>query len=429
MEKSEKIPESEDKKENPWINNSIKGMEMLLVALPGVVQPNKQIPQGWKEVKLSEVLDYEQPTEYIVNSEIIDEETPIPVLTANKGFIKGYTKEKEGICKNLPVIIFDDFTTDSKFVNFPFKVKSSAMKILKLKDKDAILKYIFYQMQTVNVRATTHKRYYLSEYQNLYFLFPINSKQKISFEKQQSIVSAIETQFTRLDDAVKNLKSVKEKLKIYRKAVLKKAFEGKVSVNLGKITNLITKGASPRWQGIEYTDNEEILFVTSENVRDGFLDITHPKYVELKFNEKQKKSILKTGDVLLNIVGASIGRATIYNLNKNANINQAVSIIRLIDNRYSKYVCYYLNSPVAKSYYNKEKVDVARANLSLVNVSNIPLPFCNFEEATKIVSTIESKFSVIDKVENIVEESLKKAEKLRKSILKSAFEGKLVREK
>lgn len=187
---------------------------------------NKQIPKGWKEKKLFEVLDYKQPTEYIVNSEIIDEETPIPVLTANKGFIKGYTKEKEGICKNLPVIIFDDFTTDNKFVNFPFKVKSSAMKILKLKDKEALLKYIFYQMQTIDVRTTTHKRYYLSEYQNLDFLFPMDSNKKISLEKQSAIVSAIETQFTRLDDAVKNLKSIKEKLKIYRKAILTKSFYG-----------------------------------------------------------------------------------------------------------------------------------------------------------------------------------------------------------
>ena len=190
-----------------------------------IPQQTKQLPKGWKGVKLSEVLDYEQPTEYIVNSKILEEETPIPVLTANKGFIKGYTKETKGICKDVPVIIFDDFTTDTKFVNFPFKVKSSAMKILKLKDKEALLKYIFYQMQTIDVRTTTHKRYYLSEYQNLNFLFPINFSQNISLEKQSLIVSAIETQFTRLDVAVKNLKAVKQKLGIYRKAVLKEAFE------------------------------------------------------------------------------------------------------------------------------------------------------------------------------------------------------------
>ena len=187
---------------------------------------NKQSPKGWKEVKLHEVLDYEQPTEYIVNSEILGEETQVPVLTANKGFIKGYTREKTGICKNLPVIIFDDFTTDSKFVNFPFKVKSSAMKILKLKDENAMLKYIFYQMQTINVRATTHKRYYLSEYQNLHFLFPLDSNKKISFDKQSLIVQAIETQFTRLDESVKLLNLVKAKLEVYRKAVLKKKLDG-----------------------------------------------------------------------------------------------------------------------------------------------------------------------------------------------------------
>jgi len=66
----------------------------------------KQLPKGWKKIPLSEVLDYEQPNGYIVNSEILVEKTPIPVLTANKEFIKGYTKETDGIYRNIPVIIF-----------------------------------------------------------------------------------------------------------------------------------------------------------------------------------------------------------------------------------------------------------------------------------------------------------------------------------
>ena len=101
-----------------------------------------KLPNGWKEVKLGDVLDYEQPTKYIVKSTKYDDKFKTPVLTAGKSFLKGYTNETEGIREDLPVIIFDDFTTASQFVTFPFKVKSSAMKILTTKRKDVNLKYM-----------------------------------------------------------------------------------------------------------------------------------------------------------------------------------------------------------------------------------------------------------------------------------------------
>lgn len=83
--------------------------------------------------RLEDIVDYEQPQAYIVESTDYSDDYDIPVLTAGKTFIIGYTNEETGICDNLPVIIFDDFTTDSKYVEFPFKVKSSAMKILRVR--------------------------------------------------------------------------------------------------------------------------------------------------------------------------------------------------------------------------------------------------------------------------------------------------------
>src|SRR3989338_8142391 len=91
----------------------------------------QNIPKGWQEKQIKDLLNYERPDKYIVESDrYINQGTP--VLTANKSFILGYTDEKGGVYKDVPVIIFDDFTTDSKFVDFPFKVKSSAIKINKL---------------------------------------------------------------------------------------------------------------------------------------------------------------------------------------------------------------------------------------------------------------------------------------------------------
>jgi type I restriction enzyme, S subunit len=144
-----------------------------------------KLPEGWKEVKLGDILDYEQPTKYIVKSTKYDDNFKTPVLTAGKSFLKGYTNETEGIREDLPVIIFDDFTTASQFVTFPFKVKSSAMKILTTKRKDVSLKFIFYLMQTIKFDSKTHKRYYLSKYQNLNIALP-------PIETQEAIVSLLE---------------------------------------------------------------------------------------------------------------------------------------------------------------------------------------------------------------------------------------------
>ncbi len=119
----------------------------------------------WKNQELGELLNYEQPTKYLVNSTDYSDVHATPVLTAGKTFLLGYTNETDGIFNDLPVIIFDDFTTANKFVIFPFKVKSSAMKMLSSKNKDVNLKFIFERMQFIHFPVGEHKRQYLSEYQ------------------------------------------------------------------------------------------------------------------------------------------------------------------------------------------------------------------------------------------------------------------------
>lgn len=147
---------------------------------------NNKSPKNWKRVTLGELLDYERPDKYIVSSEDYSDSYKTPVLTAGKTFILGYTNDTEGIYKNLPVIIFDDFTTESKYVDFDFKVKSSAMKILKA-ENNITLKYLYYLMQTLSFNHDTHKRYWISEYSKL----KIDIPDKI--EEQQEIVQVLDT--------------------------------------------------------------------------------------------------------------------------------------------------------------------------------------------------------------------------------------------
>ena len=150
----------------------------------------ENLPQGWEVCRLEDILDYEQPQAYIVNSTDYSDEYETPVLTAGKSFIIGYTNETNGICDRLPVIIFDDFTTDSKLVDFPFKVKSSAMKILRTKGEINI-DYIAYYMSITRLIGNTHKRYWISEYSKL--LIPIPP-----YQEQLRIVETVETIFNEI---------------------------------------------------------------------------------------------------------------------------------------------------------------------------------------------------------------------------------------
>ena len=136
----------------------------------------------WPMVKLCDVLDYEQPTKYIVESARYKNEYRVPVLTAGKAFILGYTNEDKGVfpVNKLPVIIFDDFTTSNKIVDFPFKVKSSAMKILLPKDKLIDIQYVYRIMQKIDFDPSQHKRYWISQYSQVPIpLPPLNVQKEI----------------------------------------------------------------------------------------------------------------------------------------------------------------------------------------------------------------------------------------------------------
>ncbi|WP_182448435.1 restriction endonuclease subunit S [Clostridium sp. OM05-5BH] len=146
-------------------------------------------------------------------------------------------------------------------------------------------------------------------------------------------------------------------------------------VILRELSRLITKGASPSWQGFSYTeDSSQTLFITSENVREGYIDLSSPKYVEDGFNEKQNRSMIHKGDFLINIVGASIGRAAQFELDCKANMNQAAALVRMDDNRIrDKYLLVYLNSERAQQMYNSMKSDTGRANLSLQDIADLSI--------------------------------------------------------
>lgn len=170
---------------------------------------NKLTPE-LKQIKASNLralenfISYEQPSKYIVKNTNYSEDYSVPVLTAGKTFILGKTNEKEGIFpqEKLPVIIFDDFTTAIRLVDFPFKVKSSAIKILHVDKDKADVKYVYYAMQNIKFDNSVHKRYWISEYSKKSIPLP-------SIEEQQAVVAeieAIEEENNKLKQQIENNK-------------------------------------------------------------------------------------------------------------------------------------------------------------------------------------------------------------------------------
>ena len=172
-------------------------------------------------------------------------------------------------------------------------------------------------------------------------------------------------------------------------------------VRLGEITSLITKGSSPSWQGVNYIEDSKagILFITSENVGTEQLLLDKKKYLENSFNALQSRSMLQKHDILTNIVGGSIGRTAVFDLDiEGCNINQAVALIRLIDYKLVPYLLKYMNSATAYKIMLNNQVDTARPNISLTNISDFLIPLPPLAEQQRIVEKVEEVLRVCDKL-------------------------------
>ncbi len=178
----------------------------------------KLCPKGVDRVRLDSILDYEQPTRYIVSSTEYDKKYKIPVLTAGKCFILGYTNEENGIYEaspQKPTIVFDDFTTGFHWVDFDFKVKSSAIKMLKLKKTMSKndFRYIYMAMKAINFIPRDHVRHWISIYSK--FDIPLPPP-----DVQHEIVSVLDTFTMHIEKMRKEVELRKKQMEYYREALI-----------------------------------------------------------------------------------------------------------------------------------------------------------------------------------------------------------------
>lgn len=376
---------------------------------------------GWKTYELGELLLYEQPTKYIVKSTDYNDSYATPVLTAGKSFILGYTSEEDGLYPQdgLPVIIFDDFTTSSKYVDFPFKVKSSAMKILIPNTELVLPKYIFYRMQLIQFDHSTHKRYWIQQYSKLKVTIP----RKI---EQEKIVAKIEEMFSQLEDGEKMLQKTKQQLTVYRQAVLKEAFENvEKKQMIRELSQLVTSG-SRGWA--KYYSNEGARFIRiTDLTRDRIvLKDDNIQFVKLPEKAEGKRSRLKKSDVLVSITADLGSIALVPEDIEEAYINQHIAMIRFNNAVQSEFMAWYLKSEYGQKDLLKNKRGGGKLGLGLDDIRNTLVPVVNNEFAERIVRLINYRMTVCDNVEKEVESVLLQLEDIRQSILKIAFEERLM---
>lgn len=265
----------------------------------------------------------------------------------------------------------------------------------------------------------------------------LSSKQVLGIEfpvppisEQRRIVDILDAAFAEIAtakvNAEKNLQNARALFESYLNKVFTERGEGWVERRLSELCERITKGSSPKWQGISYVKTPGVLFVTSENVGEYEIRLEQPKYVEEAFNLKDKKSILMKGDVLSNIVGASIGRTAVFDRHDVANINQAVCLIRCDPHLlHNKYLVYLLNSPVFRKVLHDNEVNNARANLSLGFFSNLMVPLPSTQRQVQLVANLDDLRAEIKRLESIFHEKLIAQDELKNSLLHQAFSGAL----
>jgi type I restriction enzyme S subunit len=461
------------------------------------------------ECTFEDLLDFEQPTKYIVKSTKYSDDYKTPVLTAGKSFIKGYTNETDGIFDVLPTIIFDDFTTATQYVDFAFKVKSSAMKILVPTSKLVNMKFVYNCIQVNQVRNDTHKRYWISVYAKKKILLP-------PLVEQNAILSKTEEIFSDLDNGIANLKKAQEQLKIYRQAVLKKAFEGELTKEWregyvemhSRASQLPTaeellkqikeerqnyyeqqikdwknavkewekkgrKGGKPskpapsnelpslkeegvevlpkEWNNlrIEYFlslnkkgmttgpfgtmlkksehENDGIPVLGIENIGEGVFIMPNKIFVTQQKAKELSSFEVEFGDIVISRSG-TVGE--ICSIDKNIGLALiSTNLIRVSLNSSivgSKYFVYLFQGGKVKDQVKKLCTGSTRDFLNQTILTSLNFPIPSIQEQNQIVQEIEFRLSVCDKVEQSISESLIKAEALRQSILKKAFDGKLL---
>ena len=367
-----------------------------------------------KWIPLGDVADYEQPTKYLVNSTVYNDNYPTPVLTAGKTFILGYTNEDEGIyfASKSPVIIFDDFTTANKWVNFDFKAKSSAMKMITSKnEKFALLKYIYYWLNTLpnNQIDGDHKRQWISNYANK--LIPIPP-----LPVQAEIVKILDALTALTSELTSELTLRRKQYEYYREKLL--SFDSLEQLNMGGAKKkLIDVAYFQNGKGHEKNIDEKGLFIV---INSKFISTngTVKKYCNEQIVPLFKDDILIVMSDLPN--GKALAKTFFVTEDNKYTLNQRIGRITVKEDSelLPSFLNYFLNRNKQLTKYDN---GTDQTNLRKEQILDVEIPIPPLEEQQRIVSILD-KFetltnSITEGLPLAIEQSQKRYEYYRELLL------------
>lgn len=338
-------------------------------------------PDGVEFKELGELLDYEQPTKYIVDSTNYSDEYSTPVLTAGQSFILGYTNESNGIyeaSKEKPVIIFDDFTTSFHWVDFNFKVKSSAMKMLSPKrDAPIEFRFVYFAMKCINYSPTDHARHWISQYSKFKIALP-------PLEVQQEIANMLD-KFTQLEAELEaELEARKKQYEYYRNQLL--SFDelgGARWTTMAEICKKITSGGTPSTTRSDYY-NGGIPWLRTQEV--DWVDIydTGVKITEKGLASSSAKWIPENC-VIVAMYGATAAKVAINKIPLTT--NQACCNLQVDEQKANyRYVFHWLSKEYEKL---KALGKGSQSNINGQTVKDYKIALPPIEEQNRIVSILD----------------------------------------
>ncbi|NUQ57251.1 MAG: N-6 DNA methylase [Candidatus Paceibacter sp.] len=341
----------------------------------------------WPMVELGEILEYEQPTKYIVKSVDYKDEYETPVLTAGKTFILGNTNETEGVFRNrLPVIIFDDFTTATKFVDFPFKVKSSAMKILHAKKEVADPRYVYFAMQNITFKFAEHKRFWISEYSKIRIPLP-------PLEVQKQIVAEFDGYQKIIDGAKQVVENWKPRIEI-------DPLWEKVKFGDEKVMQIIDGDRGTNYPNKEaFKPEGYCLFLNTSNVRKGSFDFSKCDFITKAKDELLRKGKLVREDIVLTTRG-TLGNSAYYSGDipfENIRINSGMVLLRANSKvLLPEYLLQFLNSQEFVEQVTNFMSGSAQPQLPIRALSEIQFSLPPLDAQKQIIKQIKTERSSIE---------------------------------
>lgn len=369
------------------------------------------------------------PADSKIKQKNYSEKGTIPVIDQGIKVIGGYTDDESKIIKcDLPVIVFGDHTRCVKYINFPFCAGADGIKVLQAQN---ICSTNFLYYLTFYIASKIKNHGYARHYQYV-------EKEQVSLpplDEQARIVVRIEELFSELDNGVQTLQTIKQQLVVYRQAVLKEAFEGKLTGSTNaQSDNLEQHIEKPRYgtsKKCDYVKSDDSMAVYRiPNIQHTMGRISHSDIKYASFTQNELGGInLQVGDILIirsNGSASLVGRAAmIYESDIDGTFAGYLMRLRITSGKLlPKYLLLFLQSHQARIYIeNKAKSTSGVHNINSVEISKLTIPVFAINDQEKIIAAIESRLSVCDSIEKTVDTALAQAEAMRQSILKKAFEG------